>query len=80
MFTAFLQFIGKQYSATGQDQVIFFKTNDLVSTGDWKAASAALDRNKPTTKFGQGLLNRGESPLTVTDRSSGIGPIHCAEP
>jgi hypothetical protein len=82
MFTAFLQFIGKQYSATGQDQVIFFQveTNDLVSTGDWKAASAAPDRNKPTTKFGQGPLNRGENPLTVTDRSSGIGPIHCVEP
>jgi hypothetical protein len=56
MFTAFLQFIGKQYSAAGQDQVIFFETNDLVSTRDWKAVSAALDRNQPTTKFGQGLI------------------------
>ena len=51
MLTAFLQFIGKQYSATGQDQVIFFETNDLVSTKDWKAVSAALDRNQPTTKL-----------------------------
>jgi hypothetical protein len=53
MFTAFLQFIGKQYSATGQDQVIVFETKDLVSTQDWKAVSAALDRNQPTvtTKF-----------------------------
>ncbi len=33
MLTAFLQFIGKHYSATGQDQVTFFETNDLVSTG-----------------------------------------------
>jgi hypothetical protein len=78
MLSAFLQFIGKQYSATGQDQVIVFETSDLVSTRDWKAPSAALDRNQPTTKFGQGPLNRGENPLR--DRSSGIGPIHCVEP
>jgi hypothetical protein len=51
---------------------IFFETNDLVSTRDWKAMSSALDRNQPTTKFGQGLMNRGENPLI--DRSSGIGP------
>jgi hypothetical protein len=59
MFTAYLQFLGKQYSATGQDLPIFFETKDLVSTRNWKAASAALDRNQPTTKLGQGLLNRG---------------------
>ncbi len=76
MFTAFLQFIGKQYSVT--DQVIFFETSDLVSTRDWEAASEALDRNQPTTKFGQGLLNRSENP--VTERSSGIGPMHGIEP
>ena len=78
MLTAFLQFIGKQYSVTGQDEVILFITNDLVSTRDWKAVSAALDRNQPTTKFGHGLLNRSENP--VTDRSSGIGPMHGIEP
>ena len=59
-------------------QVIFFETSDLVSTRDWKAVSAALDRNQPTTKFGQGFLNRSENP--VTDRSSGIGPMHGIEP
>ena len=79
MFTAYLQFIGRQYSAAGQDSVIFFETNkDLVSTREWKAVSAALDRNQPTTKFGQGLMNRSENPLT--DRSSGIGPMHGIEP
>jgi hypothetical protein len=26
MFTAYLQFLGNQYSATGQDQIIFFET------------------------------------------------------
>jgi hypothetical protein len=56
MFAAFLQSIGEQYSATGQDQVIFFETtsNDLVPTKEWKqwnAVSAALDRNQPTTKL-----------------------------
>ncbi len=45
---------------------------------DWKAVPAALDRNQPTTKFGQGLLDRSENPLT--DRSSGIGPMHGIEP
>jgi hypothetical protein len=74
MFTAYLQFLGNQYSATGQDQIIFFETKDLVSTRNWKAVSAALDRNQPTTKLGQGLLNRGSNPLT--DRSSGVGPMH----
>jgi hypothetical protein len=78
MFTAYLQFLGKQYSATGQDQLIFFETKDLVSTRNWKAVSAALDRNQPTTKLGQGLLNRGSNPLT--DRSSGVGPMHGIEP
>ena len=78
LFTAYLQFLGKQYSATGQDQVIFFETDDLMSTRDWKAVSAALDRNQPTTKLGQGLLNRGRNPLT--DRSSGVGPMHGIEP
>ena len=45
-FAAFLQFTGKQYSTTGQDQVIFFETNDQLSTKAWKAVSAALDRNQ----------------------------------
>jgi hypothetical protein len=36
-----LQFIGEHHSATGQDQVIVFETNDQVSTKDWKAASLA---------------------------------------
>ncbi len=79
MFTAYMQFIGRQYSATTeQDPVIFFETKDLMSTRDWKVVPAALDRNQPTTKFGQGLLDRSENPLT--DRSSGIGPIHGVEP
>ncbi len=78
MFTAYMQFIGRQYSAAEQDPVIFFETKDLVSTRDWKAVPAALDRNQPTTKFGQGLLDRSKNPLT--DRSSGIGPMYGIEP
>jgi hypothetical protein len=78
MFAAYLQFIGRQYSTTEQDPVIFFETKDLVFTRDWKAVSAALDRNQPTTKFGQGLLGRSRNP--ITDRSSGIGPRHGIEP
>jgi hypothetical protein len=75
---AFLQFIGVHYSAAGQDQLVFFQTNDRMSTKDWKAVSAALDRNQPTTKFSTRNPNYGENPLT--DRSSGVGPIHCMEP
>jgi hypothetical protein len=78
MFTAYMQFIGRQYPTTEQDPVIFFETKDLMSTRDWKAVPAAIDRNQPTTKFGQGLLDRSENPLT--DRSSGIGPMHGVEP
>ncbi len=78
MFTAYLQFIGRQYSTTEQDLVIFFETKDLVSTREWKAVPAALDRSQPTTKFGQGLLDRSENPLA--DRSSGIGPMQGIEP
>ena len=68
------------YSATGQDhwQLIFFETKDRVSTKDWKAVSAALDRNQPTTKFSDRNPSYGENPLT--DRSSGIGPMHGIEP
>ena len=76
--TAFLQFTGEHYPATGQDQVIFFETVDRMSTRDWKAVSAALDRNQPTTTFLGGNLTHGAKPLT--DRSSGVGPIHGVEP
>jgi hypothetical protein len=33
--TAFLQFIAEHYSAAGQDQLVFFETNDRMSTKDW---------------------------------------------
>ena len=78
IFTTFLQFIGEHYTAIGQDKIIFFETKDRISTKGWKAVSAALDRNQPTTKFLSGNLNHGVNPLT--DRSSGIGPMHGIEP
>ena len=77
-FTFFLQFIGEHYSATGQDQLIFFEDTDRMSTKKWKAVSSALDRNQPTTQFSNRTPNYGENPLT--DRSSGVGPIHGIEP
>jgi hypothetical protein len=55
MFTAYMQFIGRQYSTTEQDPVIFFETRDLMSTRDWKAVPAALDRNQPTTNSDKGF-------------------------
>ena len=69
-FTTFLQSIGEQYSATRQDQVIFFETDDsdLLPTKGWKAIPSALDRNQPTTTFLCGNQSSRENPLT--DRSS----------
>ncbi len=78
IFTAFLQSIGEQYSATRQDPVIFFETDDLLPTKGWKAIPSALDRNQPTTTFLCGNQSGRENPLT--DRSSGIGPMHGIEP
>jgi len=78
IFTTFLQSIGEQFSATGQDQVIFFETDDRLPTTGWKAVSLALDRNQPTTTFLCGNQTCGTNPLT--DRSSGIGPMHGVEP
>ena len=77
-FTFFLQFIGEHYSATGQDQLIFFEDTDRMSTKKWKAVSSALDRNQPTTQFSNRTPNYGKNPLA--DRSSGVGPIHGIEP
>jgi hypothetical protein len=57
--------------------------HERMSTGDWKAVSAALDtRNQPTPKFSNGNPNYGHgvNPLALTDRSSGIGPMHDVEP
>jgi hypothetical protein len=78
IFTNYLQFLGEHYPATGQDPVIFLETDDLMPTKGWKAVASALDRNQPTTTFLGGNRNNAESPLT--DRSSGIGPIHGIEP
>ncbi len=79
-FTAFLEFIGEHYSAAGQNQLVFFETNERMSTKDWRAVSSALDRSQPATKFSARTPNYGENPLT--DRSSGVlvGPVHCIEP
>jgi hypothetical protein len=57
---------------------VSLETNDRLSTAYWIAVSAAFDRNRPTAKFSSWHPNYGENPLT--DRSSGIGPIHCIEP
>jgi hypothetical protein len=76
-FTAFLQFIGKHTSAAGQDQFVFFETNDRMPTKEWKAVSPALDKNQPTTKFSNWNPNNGENPLA--DRSSGVGPVRCID-
>ncbi len=33
---------GSQYSANGQKQVVYFRTDDMASTRDWKAIPPAL--------------------------------------
>jgi hypothetical protein len=44
IFIHYLQCIGEQYSANGQSlrQVIYFRTDDMASTRDWKAIPPAL--------------------------------------
>jgi hypothetical protein len=74
----YLQCIGEQYSADGQRQVIYFRTDDMASTWDWKAIPPALDINQPTISFTDGTEDQRPNP--VTSRSSGVGPIPGIEP
>ena len=78
IFIQYLQCIGEQYSATGQRQVIYFRTDDMASTRDWKAIPPALDNNQPTISFKDGTETQRPNP--ITNRSSGIGPIPGIEP
>ena len=78
IFITYLQCIGEQYAATGQSRVIYFHTDDMVSTRDWKDIPAALDIRQPTISFNSETGGQRTNP--VTDRSSGVGPIHGIEP
>ena len=78
IFIHYLQCIGEQYSANGQRQVIYFHTDDMASTRDWKAIPPALDINQPTISFTDGTEDQRPNP--VTNRSSGVGPIPGIEP
>jgi hypothetical protein len=78
IFIHYLQCIGEQYSANGQRQVIYFHTDDMTSTRDWKAIPPALDTNQPTIHFTDGTEDQRPNP--VTNRSSGVGPIPGIEP
>jgi len=78
IFIHYLQCIGEQYSANGQRQVIYFHTDDMASTRDWKAIPPALDINQPTIIFTGAAEDQGLNP--ITDRSSGVGPIPGIEP
>ena len=78
IFINYLQCIGEQYSATGQNQVIYFHTDDMESTRDRKAIPPALDITQPTSFFTN--VTEGQRTNPLTDRSSGVGPIHGAEP
>jgi hypothetical protein len=42
ILTSYLQCIREEYFATGQSRVIYFSTNDMAPTRDWKAIPAAL--------------------------------------
>ena len=78
IFITYLQCIGEQYTATGQSRVIYFRTDDMLSTRDWKDIPAALDIRQPTISFNNETGGQRTNP--VTDRSSGVGPIHGIEP
>ncbi len=76
----YLPCIGEQYSATGQSRVIYFSTNDMAPTRDWKAIPAALDTNQPTIPFQVVPETEGQRTNAPTDRSSGVGPVRGIEP
>ena len=78
IFIHYLQCIGEQYSANGQRPVIYFHTDDMASTRDWKAIPPALDTNQPTIHFTDGTEDQRPNP--VTNRSAGVGPIPGIEP
>ena len=73
IFIHYLQCIGEQYSANGQRPVIYFHTDDMASTRDWKAISPALATNQPTISFTDETEDQRPSP--ITNRASGVGPI-----
>jgi hypothetical protein len=70
IFIHYLQSIGEQHSANGQPerQVIYFRTDDMPSTRDWKAIPPALDINQPTILFTDAAESQRPNP--VTNRSS----------
>ncbi len=74
----YLQCIGEQYSANGQRQVVYFRTDDMTPTRDWKAIPPALDINQPAIHFADEAEDQRPNP--VTNRSSGVGPIPGIEP
>ncbi len=78
IFIHYLQCMGEQYSANGQRHVMYFHTDDMASTRDWKAIPPALDINQPTISFTDGTEDQRPNP--VTNRSSGVGPIPGIEP
>ena len=78
IFIHYLQCIGEQYSANGQRPVIYFHTDDMASTRDWKAIPPALNTNQPTIRFTDETEDQRPNP--VTNRSSGVGPTPGIEP
>ncbi len=69
IFASYLQCSGEQYSAsaTRQSRVIYFSTDDMASTRDWKAVPAALDLNSTFGFFSQARLTTDEQIRWQTD-------------
>jgi hypothetical protein len=72
IFIHYLQCMGEQYSANGQRHVIYFHTDDMASTRDWKAISPALDTgiNQPTISFTDGTSG---GPTTQSSNEQILG-------
>ena len=81
IFTTYLQFLGEHNITLPKGRALrlpSFETDDRKPTKGGKAVPSALDRNQPTTTFLYGNWILMADPLT--DRSSGVGPMHGVEP
>ena len=76
IFIHYLHCIGEEYSANGQRHAVYFHTDDMASTRDWKAIPSAQDSNRPTIFFTGETEGQRLNPVT----DSGVGPIPGVEP
>jgi hypothetical protein len=78
IFPSSKQFLGEQYCAAEQDQVVYFCTSDMVPTRGLKAIHQHL--TLPNPQWYLQMRKETSRANSLPDRSSGIGPMHSKEP